>query len=91
MLPELVDISIAEGKRNAELIDWVTSADLFGSVYRDPESAILASREEFESVGWKWSAVDQCLQKGGWYAFYRSQGRLSPPILQWQRMPGPAA
>lgn len=69
-----VEFEIRRGRNNAFLIPW--GGD------RKPEQAISIAVDSFRDAGWEWDGRD--LTKGGWYAFFRSQGELSPPILQWQ-------
>lgn len=77
-----VEAEISAGNRGADLIEW--ASDLF-SESRDPEAAINASIAEFVAAGWRWNATLRQLEKGGWWAFFRSQGALAPPILQWAK------
>lgn len=77
-----VEESITAGRSDATTIDWVNGEE-------DPRRAIAASRKEFEDAGWKWDEKEGQLEKDGWYVWYRSQGDLSSPVLQWDRLKPP--
>jgi hypothetical protein len=47
-----------------------------------PVDAIEQAISGFISRGWAWNGSD--LQRNGWIAWLRSQGVLSPPIIQWR-------
>ena len=68
---------IAEGHSDATLIPWVDC---------DAEGAIAAVRSALEAAGWVWNDRAKQLERGGWYVWFRSQGRLSSPIAQWNRL-----
>ena len=85
MTPATVEAQIAAGKSNADLIDWALAPTLFDS-RNDPQESIAASIAEFVAAGWRWNELLRQLEKDGWYAFYRSQGILSPPIIQWRQV-----
>ncbi len=86
--PSEVEESIRQGKGNAGLIEWVyreipaTLLEPAGEDEPDPASSIAYSIQKFREAGWSWNGSE--LTKDGWYIFYRSQGQLSPPIIQWQ-------
>ncbi len=88
MKPLAVERQISESKSNASLIDWVyqeipaTLLEPAGEPEPDPIASIAASVAEFVAAGWNWNGGE--LTKEGWYIFFRSQGQLSPPIIQWQ-------
>lgn len=71
-----VEAAIAAGRSDASLIAW-------SSEQHNPSETIAAAVADFERVGWRWTGYQ--IEKGGWYAFFRSQGILSPPIIQWNR------
>lgn len=85
-LAELVEREIAAGRPNATLIEWADRQDLFGESARDAECSIRQSMSEFAANGWKRNDKTGYIEKGEWHAFYRSQGLLSPPIIQWSRI-----
>jgi hypothetical protein len=67
---------IREGLRNATLIPW-------DGERRDANAAIAETCAAFEAAGWRWNTNLRQLEKGGWYAWFRSQGNLASPIIQW--------
>jgi len=69
---------IAEGHADATLIPDQPSGD--------PEDAIAATRAALEELGWVWNTKEKQLERGGWYVWFRSQGRLSSPIAQWNKL-----
>ena len=78
--------SIAEGKSGAMLIEWDTDPMMDGPrPVENPTAAIRLSRDHFEAHGWVLVPGKGQLEKDGWYIWYRSQGQLSPPIIQWGR------
>ncbi len=91
-LVEQVEDSIRRGYRNATMIEWVyrehpaTLIEEAGEDEPDPVASIVHSVDEFVKAGWTWTGAD--LTKDGWYIFYRSQGQLSPPIIQWKPVRG---
>lgn len=78
--------AIAEGRSGDRLIEWVPTDGLFGALDNDPSLAIHASKVQFSTVhGWTYNHSEDRIERDGWYAFYRSQGQLAPPIIQWNR------
>jgi hypothetical protein len=71
---------IAEGFADANLIPW-----RFDSC---PIAAIANVRAALEAEGWTWNESEKQLERGGWYVWFRSQGRLSSPIAQWNKLKG---
>jgi hypothetical protein len=69
--------AIAENHSDADLIPW---ADC------NPDNAIAAMRSALEAEGWVWNDRQKQLERGGWYVWFRSQGRLSSPIAQWNKL-----
>lgn len=78
LLVEVVEECVRDGKGNATLVPW---ADGY-----DANRAIAESCAAFEAAGWRWNLILEQLEKGGWYAWFRSQGVLSSPIIQWGRV-----
>jgi hypothetical protein len=79
-----VENEIAHGRPGADLIDWAMSETLFP--VQCPQASISESMRDFIAEGWRWDAEKHDLIRNGWYAFYRSQGLISPPIIQWNRL-----
>ena len=75
---------IAEGRSGATLIEWGGGV-MFDM--HDPEGSIRASRRDFQHAGWTWKPKEQRIEREGWCAFWRSQGQLAPPVIQWQKFP----
>lgn len=80
--PAEVEEAISLGQPDALLIPWASDLPWAAN---DPIAAINASVSDFIAAGWGWNPVRRELTKSGWVAFYRSQGALSRPILQWSR------
>lgn len=78
-LIELLDWSIQSGRCDATLIPW-------DSAKPDSAREIADARAALEAVGWIWNPIMEQLERGGWYAWFRSQGKLASPILQWGRL-----
>jgi hypothetical protein len=57
---------------------------------RDSGRAIAECRAAFEAAGWRWNSHEKQLEKDGWFAWFRSQGNLASPILQFSRIPADA-
>jgi hypothetical protein len=68
---------IATGHNDAVCIPWVnrSSSDSLDAVH----TALIAD-------GWKWNRAAKQYERGGWYVWMRSQGELSSPIAQWNRL-----
>lgn len=87
MKPVNVEAAIAAGRSGADLIPWnKLCISLFGDWEPDPMRAIEESQTDFEMAGWTWNREAKQLEKDGWLIWYRSQGLLSPPIIQWSRI-----
>jgi hypothetical protein len=71
---------IEENHPHATLIPW--AADREGDSGAAIESVTIA----LESLGWVWNESAKQLERGGWYVWFRSQGRLSSPIAQWNKL-----
>lgn len=71
---------IAENHPHATLIPWAN--------YREGDSgaAIESVTVALESLGWIWNPSKKQLERAGWYVWFRSQGRISSPIAQWDRL-----
>ena len=67
-----VEEAIAAGSSSATLIEWSGF----------PVGAIEQAISGFISRGWAWDG--SALQRNGWIAWFRSQGVLAPPIIQWR-------
>jgi hypothetical protein len=80
-----VEGSISAGRNDAALIPWMPRLSLFGVEEHDPAFAILTAISAFTAHGWELDRKENVIRKDGWYAFFRSQGQLAPPIAQWQR------
>lgn len=77
-LVAVVDESIRDGKGHAMCIPWNDE--------HNANRAIAESCAAFEADGWRWNLILEQLEKGGWYAWFRSQGVLASPIIQWGRV-----
>ena len=89
-----IETSMADGWMSSTLIEWADSgADLFGDpVERSAALAIENSKALLAARGWIWSDDRRQMERrDGFYAWYRSQGTLSPPIIQWDRIENKAA
>jgi hypothetical protein len=53
---------------------------------RDAKRAISECRVAFEAAGWIWNSTAEQLERDGWLAWFRSQGHLASPIIQWSRL-----
>jgi len=84
-LVQEVEESISRGERGATLIPWALALALFSVRDHDPAFSIMAAINSFVDAGWTWNQKTPEIDKDGWYAFFRSQGEMSPPIIQWQR------
>jgi hypothetical protein len=69
---------VAEDISNADLIPYELGAC--------PLAAIANVRAALEAEGWVWNESKSQLERGGWYVWFRSQGRLSSPIAQWNKL-----
>ncbi len=69
---------IAEGIANADLIPY--------QLGDCPMAAIANVRAALEAEGWVWNDHMRQLERGGWFVWFRSQGRLSSPIAQWRKL-----
>jgi len=69
-----VEEEIACGRASATLIEW----------NGNPADAIALVVARFTENGWSWDGAN--LMKGGWTAWFRSQGVLSSPIIQWRKV-----
>lgn len=78
-LIEHLEYSLSLGRGDAALLPW--DADNHNS-----EREIAAARAALEAEGWVWNPILEQLERGGWYAWFRSQGNLASPILQWNRL-----
>jgi len=78
-LLQLVNECIADAHNDATLIPWDNEAS-------DPQAAISAAVDAFTGDGWTWNKHRQHLERGEWYLWFRSQGRLSSPIAQWNTL-----
>jgi hypothetical protein len=78
LLIEVVEECVRDGKGNATLVPW---ADGY-----DANRAIAECCAAFEASGWQWNIILEQLEKNGWYAWFRSQGVLASPIIQWGRV-----
>ena len=77
-LVAIVEQSVRDGRGDAMLIPWGDR--------REASQSIAASRAAFESSGWLWNPILEQLEKNRWYAWFRSQGALAAPIIQWGRV-----
>lgn len=68
---EMVEDCIRRGFASADLVEWHDSAS----------ASIDAAVAAFVDAGWTWDGQE--LRRDGWYAWFRSQGMLAPPIVQW--------
>lgn len=84
-LVQEVEHAISLGESGATLIPWLAPVALFAVREHDPAVSTLVAADAFTKAGWSWDQKNLELDKCGWYAFFRSQGELSPPIIQWQR------
>jgi len=75
-----VSESIEAGKSNATLLGWEDDET------PEPTRTISAAVMAFSDAGWKWSDAHRQLEKDGWLIWFRSQGVLSSPIIQWSRI-----
>ena len=68
---------VASGHPDATLIPWVnrSSSDSLDAVH----TVLIAD-------GWKWNKTAKQYERAGWYVWMRSQGELSSPIAQWNRL-----
>jgi hypothetical protein len=73
-----LDECIRDGHADATLIPW--------NEERSATKAIADARAAFEVGGWEWNIILEQLEKRGWYAWFRSQGVLASPIIQWGRV-----
>ena len=78
LLVEVIEGCVRDGHAGATLVPW-------GDGY-DANRAIAESRAAFEAAGWSWNLILEQLEKKGWYAWFRSQGTLASPIIQWNRV-----
>lgn len=90
-LVEMVEDSIRRGFANATLIEWVYRehpATLIEEAHDEPDpvASICMAALEFKKAGWFWDTTLDRLEKDGWMIWFRSQGKLSPPIIQWSRI-----
>jgi len=69
-----VDAMISAGNAGATLIEWDGNAT----------DAINRAVAAFLARGWQWDGHN--LRKCGWVAWFRSQGELAPPVIQWMRV-----
>ncbi len=67
------EVETAMGSGNATLIEWDGDAG----------QAIARAVEAFRLRGWDWDGAT--LHRDGWTAWFRSQGNLAPPIVQWSK------
>jgi hypothetical protein len=74
-----LDWSTQSGHCDATLIPWDAGN-------HDSEREIADARAALELVGWIWNPILEQLERGGWYAWFRSQGKLASPIIQWGRL-----
>jgi hypothetical protein len=77
-LATVIRESIRDGRGDAILIPW--------NAERDAKQSIESARAALESDGWRWNLILEQLEKNGWYAWFRSQGSLAAPIIQWGRV-----
>ena len=80
-LGELVaalDECVRDGHSDAMCIPWNDE--------HNANRAIAESCAALEAAGWQWNIILEQLEKDGWYAWFRSQGVLSSPIIQWGRV-----
>lgn len=73
-----IEECVRDGIANATLIPWDSS--------RDANRSIAETCAAFEAAGWQWNIILEQLEKNGWYAWFRSQGVLASPIIQWGRV-----
>jgi len=73
-----IEECVSDGIANATLIPWDET--------HNANRAIAESCAAFEAAGWQWNIILEQLEKGGWYAWFRSQGVLASPIIQWGRV-----
>jgi hypothetical protein len=69
---------IAGGISNADCIPHLRDAC--------PLAAIANVRAALEAEGWEWNEHMRQLERGGWYVWFRSQGRSASPIAQWAKL-----
>jgi hypothetical protein len=72
--------AMAEDHGDANLVGWAPGKD------REAKAAIDYASKQLTDAGWKYNAKQKQFEKDGWYAFLRSQGDLSSPILQWNKL-----
>lgn len=73
-IAEQVTALVDLGRSDATLIEWGTEAGA--------PAAISESVAQFLALGWRWTGRE--LLRDGWGAWFRSQGALAPPIVQWR-------
>jgi len=73
-VPDEVDEMITDGRSGATVIEQTGTPD------ESIDSAVAA----FCKSGWTWDSRN--LTRDGWLAWFRSQGNLAPPIVQWARL-----
>jgi hypothetical protein len=73
-----IEECVRDGNANADCIPWNDE--------RNANRAIAEACAAFEAAGWQWNIILEQLEKGGWYAWFSSQGHLAPPIIQWGRV-----
>ncbi len=76
-----VSESIAINKSNATLLGWDDDDNW------NPTRTIEVAKVAFSDNGWTWNDASRQLEKDGWRIWFRSQGVLSSPIIQWSWIP----
>lgn len=73
---EELDSCIAEKRPHATLIPWV----------KNSRDSLALAHKELIARGWVYRSDLKQFERDGWSVFLRSQGELSSPIAQWDKL-----